>query len=51
VVLGEGGGAIEKMIIPLLSRRPIGDGQAGHLPIHRDDVVGMILADDDRVKA
>ena len=54
VVLGEGGGAIEKMIIPfkLFGGGPIGDGKQVISWIHRDDVVGMILfaLDDDRVK-
>ena len=54
VVLGEGGGAIEKMIIPfkLFGGGPVGDGKQVVSWIHRDDVVGMILfaLDDDRVK-
>src|SRR5262249_45142585 len=54
VVLGEGGGAIEKMIVPfkLFVGGPIGDGKQVVSWVHREDVVGMILLalDDDRVK-
>jgi hypothetical protein len=54
VVLGEGGGAIEKMVIPfkLFGGGPVGDGKQIVSWVHRDDVVGMILLalDDDRVK-
>lgn len=54
VVLGEGGGALEKMILPfkLFGGGPIGDGTQIISWVHRDDVLGMILLalDDDRVK-
>jgi uncharacterized protein len=54
VVLGEGGGALEKMLIPfkLFAGGPIGAGKQVVSWVHRDDVVGMILLalDDDRVK-
>jgi len=54
VVLGEGGGAVDKMIPPfrLFVGGPIGDGRQVIAWIHRDDVVGLILfaIDDERVK-
>ena len=54
VVLGEGGGALEKMMIPfkLFGGGPMGDGKQVVSWVHRDDVVGMILLaiDDERVK-
>jgi hypothetical protein len=45
VVLGEGGGAIAKMVTPfkLFAGGPIGDGTQVVSWVHRDDVVGMIL--------
>jgi uncharacterized protein (TIGR01777 family) len=45
VVLGEGGGALEKMLIPfkLFGGGPVGDGKQIIPWVHRDDVVGMIL--------
>jgi uncharacterized protein (TIGR01777 family) len=54
VVLGEGGGALEKMVTPfkLFAGGPIGDGQQIVSWVHRDDVVGMILLaiDNDQAK-
>jgi uncharacterized protein (TIGR01777 family) len=54
VVLGEGGGALEKMILPfkLFAGGPVGDGKQVVSWVHRDDLVGMLLLaiDDDRVK-
>jgi uncharacterized protein len=54
VVLGEGGGALEKMILPfkLHAGGPVGDGKQVVSWVHRDDLVGMILLalDDERVK-
>jgi len=45
VVLGEGGGALEKMLIPfkLFGGGPVGDGKQIISWVHRDDVVGMLL--------
>jgi uncharacterized protein len=45
VVLGEGGGALEKMLLPfkLFAGGPIGDGTQVVPWVHRDDVVGLIL--------
>ncbi len=45
VVLGDGGGALEKMLIPfkLFAGGPIGDGKQVVSWVHRDDVVGMLL--------
>jgi uncharacterized protein (TIGR01777 family) len=48
VVLGEGGGALEKMILPsrslpLAVGGPIGDGKQMLPWVHRDDVVGILL--------
>lgn len=54
VVLGEGGGPLEKMMLPfkLFGGGPLGDGKQVVSWVHRDDVVGMMLLaiDDDRVK-
>jgi uncharacterized protein (TIGR01777 family) len=54
IVLGEGGGALEKMVLPfkLFAGGPIGDGKQIVSWVHREDVVGMILLaiDDERVK-
>ena len=50
VVLGEGGGAVEKMIPPfkLFVGGHIGDGKQAMSWVHRDDVVGLtLLAIDD----
>jgi uncharacterized protein (TIGR01777 family) len=53
VVLGEGGGALDKMIIPfkLFAGGPVGDGKQIVSWVSREDVVGMILLalDDARV--
>lgn len=48
VVLGEGGGALEKMIVPsrafpIAVGGPIGDGTQMLPWVHRDDVVGILL--------
>lgn len=45
VVLGDGGGALEKMLIPfkLFAGGPVGDGTQVVSWVHRDDVVGMLL--------
>jgi uncharacterized protein (TIGR01777 family) len=45
VVLGEGGGAVDKMILPfkLFAGGPVGDGTQVVSWIHRDDVVGLLL--------
>jgi uncharacterized protein len=54
VVLGEGGGAVDKMALPfkLFGGGPVGDGKQVISWVHREDVVGMILLalDDERVK-
>jgi uncharacterized protein (TIGR01777 family) len=54
VVLGEGGGAVDKMIPPFRFGfgGPIGSGKQPVAWVHRDDVVGLVLfaIDDDRVK-
>ncbi|APR87655.1 Cell division inhibitor [Minicystis rosea] len=54
VVLGEGGGAVEKMILPfkLFAGGHIGDGKQAMSWVHRDDVVGLALLaiDDVRVE-
>ncbi len=53
VGLGEGGGALEKMILPfkLFGGGPVGTGDQVVSWVHRDDVVGIFLfaLDDDRV--
>lgn len=45
IVLGDGGGALEKMILPfkLFAGGPLGSGQQWFPWIHRDDVIGSIL--------
>jgi uncharacterized protein len=54
VVLGEGGGALDKMLLPfkLFGGGPIGNGKQVVSWVHRDDVVGLILLalDDPRAK-
>jgi uncharacterized protein len=54
VVLGEGGGALEKMMLPfkLFAGGPVGDGTQIVSWVHRDDVVGILLLalDDATVK-
>lgn len=54
VVLGEGGGAMDRMILPfkLFAGGPIGSGKQAVSWIHRDDVVGLVLLaiDDERVR-
>jgi uncharacterized protein len=51
VVLGEGGGALEKMVLPFAGGQ-VGDGKQVVSWVHREDVVGLILLalDDERVK-
>lgn len=45
VVLGEGGGALQKMILPfnIFMGGPLGSGKQWFPWVHRDDVVGVIL--------
>lgn len=45
IVLGEGGGPLEKMIMPfkMFAGGPIGDGKQVMSWVHADDVVGLIL--------
>jgi uncharacterized protein len=45
IVLGEGGGPLEKMILPfkLFAGGPIGDGKQIVSWVHSDDVVGLVL--------
>jgi uncharacterized protein (TIGR01777 family) len=54
VVFGEGGGPLEKIVLPfkLFAGGPVGDGTQVVSWVHREDVVGLILfaLDDDRVK-
>jgi uncharacterized protein (TIGR01777 family) len=54
IVLGEGGGPLEKMMLPFkfFAGGPLGDGKQIISWVHREDVVGMILLaiDDERVK-
>ncbi len=54
VVLGEGGGALAKMILPFrfFAGGPVGDGKQVISWVHRDDVVGMIelALDDESIK-
>ncbi len=54
VVLGEGGGALDKMLVPfkLFGGGPVGSGKQVVSWVHREDVVGLVLLalDDDRAK-
>jgi hypothetical protein len=54
IVLGEGGGPLEKMILPfkLFAGGPIGTGEQVVSWIHSDDIVGLILfaLDDERAR-
>ena len=54
LTLGEGGGALEKMIVPfkLCAGGPVGDGRQVYPWVHSDDVVGILLLaiDDARVR-
>ncbi len=54
IVLGEGGGALDKMVLPfkLFAGGPMGDGKQVVSWVHREDVVGILLLaiDDERVK-
>ena len=54
VVLGERGGALEKMLVPfkLFGGGPVGSGKQMVSWVHRDDVVGLLLLaiDDERAK-
>jgi uncharacterized protein (TIGR01777 family) len=45
IVLGDGGGALEKMLLPfrLFVGGPLGSGRQGFPWVHRDDAVGAIL--------
>lgn len=45
IVLGEGGGPLEKMILPfkMFAGGPIGDGNQAMSWVHADDVVGLLL--------
>jgi uncharacterized protein len=54
VVLGDGGGALEKMVTPfkLYAGGPVADGKQVVSWVHRDDVVGILLLaiDNEQVK-
>jgi uncharacterized protein (TIGR01777 family) len=54
VVLGEGGGALDKMVTPfkMFAGGPLGDGKQVVSWVHRDDVSGMIIfaIDNDQVR-